>query len=270
GGILKNAVINSNQYKFAWFMEIFAYCAVDIFALFSLSALCIIANYEMLYNAAGIRRKSIFIGTGIYSAIAIFAAAGYTSRYLTFAHAAVYYVVFSAVISLVFHKEFSLKEISAFAGLPIIICYAFSSLEGILNHTNGIYYLLLMLNFSSVCDMGAYFTGVTLGKHKLCPEISPKKTVEGAIGGIVSSFIVAIILVFAFGFKQKILVTLLLTAPFCILGMVGDLFASVIKRGAGIKDYGNLIPGHGGVLDRVDSILMIAPVLYIFINLRVL
>ena len=69
---------------------------------------------------------------------------------------------------------------------------------------------------------------------------------------------------------SKLAVTLILTVPFCILGMVGDLFASAIKRGAGIKDYGKLIPGHGGVLDRVDSILMIAPVLYLLIGYGVI
>jgi len=133
-------------------------------------------------------------------------------------------------------------------------------LNGIISGENGIYYLLLLLNFSSVCDMGAYFVGVTLGKHKLCPNLSPKKTVEGAIGGIVSSLVVTAILCLCF--HKTMWIMLLLTIPFCILGMIGDLFASAIKRAVGIKDYGNLIPGHGGVMDRLDSIIMIAPLMY--------
>ena len=137
-----------------------------------------------------------------------------------------------------------------------------------MSHENGIYYLLLLLNFSSVCDMGAYFVGSTLGRHKLCPNISPKKTVEGAAGGIVSSLIVSVIIVLCF--SEKLLPVLIVTVPFCILGMAGDLFASVIKRAAGIKDYGRLIPGHGGVLDRVDSILMTAPLLYLLISAGVI
>ena len=79
-----------------------------------------------------------------------------------------------------------------------------------------------------------------------------------------------LILVFSFGYGDKLLPTVILTIPLCIIGMLGDLFASAIKRSVGIKDYGALIPGHGGVLDRVDSILLIAPVLYIFVELGVL
>lgn len=128
----------------------------------------------------------------------------------------------------------------------------------------------MLLNFSSVCDAGAYFVGSTLGRHKLCPNISPHKTVEGAIGGIVSSVIVTYILGFSFSFEKNLANAALLTVPFCILGMIGDLFASAIKRAAGIKDYGNLIPGHGGILDRFDSIIMTAPLLYLFIALGVI
>ena len=127
----------------------------------------------------------------------------------------------------------------------------------------------MLLNFSSICDMGAYFVGVTCGKHKLCPEISPKKTVEGALGGILSSIIISFILTLIFSIN-KAYVLIPLTVLFCIIGMLGDLFASVIKRSVGLKDYGNLIPGHGGILDRFDSILLIAPVLYIFIEFGVL
>lgn len=109
---------------------------------------------------------------------------------------------------------------------------------------------------------------MTIGKHKLCPEISPKKTIEGAIGGIVLSIICAIIILFAFG---KTNVTLLMLAvPLCILGIIGDLFASVIKRSVGIKDFSNLIPGHGGVLDRIDSIIMVAPFMFLLIKFGII
>ena len=131
----------------------------------------------------------------------------------------------------------------------------------------GIYYLLLLINFSSVCDTGAYFIGSFFGKHKLCPEISPKKTVEGAIGGIGSSLIVSVILALCFGNKGHLVVTLIATVLLCIVGIMGDLFASTIKRSVGLKDYSNLIPGHGGILDRFDSMLLIAPVLYSFMVL---
>lgn len=174
----------------------------------------------------------------------------------------VVYVIACGILILVYQEEFDLGKITVLCGMPLLYAYAFSTLPSIIISTGGIYYLLLVLNFSCVCDMGAYFVGVSLGKTKLCPAISPKKTVEGALGGIVSSIIVSLIITLCFGYFDKILPVILLTIPLCAAGMAGDLFASIIKRKVGIKDYGNLIPGHGGVLDRVDSILFISPLVY--------
>ena len=179
------------------------------------------------------------------------------------------FVVLAVVLIIKNHKKFSMGQIAAFIGMPIIISNAFLCLGSIINSTNGIYYLLLLINFSSVCDMGAYFIGVNFGSHKLCPEISPKKTVEGALGGILSSIVISFVLTLIFG-VNKAYILIPLTVLFCIIGMMGDLFASVIKRSVGLKDYGSLIPGHGGILDRFDSILLIAPVLYIFVKFGVL
>ena len=83
----------------------------------------------------------------------------------------------------------------------------------------------MLLNFSSICDMGAYFAGSALGRHKLCEQISPKKTVEGAVGGVVLSLVTTVIIVFSFSMTAKLVLFLLLTVPFCIVGMLGDLFA---------------------------------------------
>lgn len=117
-------------------------------------------------------------------------------------------------------------------------------------------------------DSMAYFTGYFFGKHKLCPSISPKKTIEGSIGGIVGSVILC-------GFFAYFVIPSLLfhCIAMGILGGVvsqfGDLTASLFKRKMGIKDYGNLIPGHGGILDRVDSLLFTAPFIYYYIMLMI-
>ena len=110
------------------------------------------------------------------------------------------------------------------------------------------------------------------GKHKLCPEISPKKTVEGAIGGIAGSMLLSYCLYLVYtellSYKGISLVHVLISgAIFAVVGMVGDLFASQLKRKCGIKDYGNLMPGHGGVLDRFDSVLLIAPCFYTYLSI---
>jgi phosphatidate cytidylyltransferase len=110
-------------------------------------------------------------------------------------------------------------------------------------------------------DMFAYFTGVLFGRHKLCPKISPKKTVEGGIGGILGSTLFC----GAFGYfalREHFWVCLVIGILGGAVSQLGDLAASVIKRQLGIKDYGKLIPGHGGILDRFDSVLFTAPLVY--------
>lgn len=231
--------------------------------------------YELIHNAAGINSRLAVYGACIfillfvlsrdYNVVDRFAYSNLIPAFLS-----TVYFIFAAFCVLKNHKDFNLSHIAVLCAMPIVLGYAFSTLGLVISESGSIYYLLLLFNFSSVCDMGAYFVGVTMGKHKLCPNISPKKTVEGAIGGIVSSIVVSLILTLCFGMFDKIIITLLLTVPLCVLGMIGDLFASSIKRAVGLKDYGSLIPGHGGILDRVDSILMIAPLLYLLTCVGVL
>jgi len=112
-------------------------------------------------------------------------------------------------------------------------------------------------------DIFAYFVGCAIGKRKLCPTISPKKTVEGAIGGVIGSTLLCGL----FGyicFKELIIHCLIIGFLGSFFAMTGDLVASAFKRKMGIKDYGNLIPGHGGILDRFDSVLFVAPFVYYY------
>lgn len=241
------------------------------------------AVYELTHNVAKIKSKIALIGACVYAFLATFTMLfdwikhprfvllssfrtvqdewGYKLSAL--AVITIVYFVYSVIMVLANHKEMTLGAIGMLCAMPLFVVGAFSCLGSVINYENGLYYLLMLFNFSSICDMGAYFVGVTCGKHKLCPEISPKKTVEGAIGGIVSAVVFALVFMFAFSQTEKLVSTLILTVPLCIVGMMGDLFASSIKRSVGLKDYSNLIPGHGGVLDRVDSILLIAPVMYL-------
>ena len=113
-------------------------------------------------------------------------------------------------------------------------------------------------------DAGAYYTGRALGKHKLAPSISPGKTWEGAIGGIVAALAMAAIAHFWFFRDLPLRYMLPLAAIMSLLGIFGDLAESALKRGAGAKDAANILPGHGGMLDRLDSLLFNAPVIYYF------
>lgn len=252
----------------------------------AVAILAAIAVYELIHNAAGIKCKASIIGAIFYSVLVVFildknllqmllkwigASELLEINYIgaiiqneAVIILSVFYFVYAVCMVLKNNKEFGLGAIISLCAMPLILSYAFSSLSNVINfEQDGIYYLLMMFNFASVCDMGAYFVGSAMGKTKLCPNVSPKKTVEGAFGGIISSMIVSAILSAAF--SKDIMMAIILTIPFCVIGMLGDLFASAIKRSVDLKDYGSLIPGHGGILDRFDSMLLIAPVFYIVI-----
>ncbi|MEG1873245.1 MAG: phosphatidate cytidylyltransferase [Ruthenibacterium sp.] len=138
---------------------------------------------------------------------------------------------------------------------------------------DAIYFILLILGFAWGGDSAAYFTGRALGKHKLAPVVSPHKTVEGAIGGVLGSMLLGVLVTLGYTlFFGKIagitieslgiryyLAIMVLGGIGSVLGILGDLFASAVKRQCDIKDYGTIFPGHGGVLDRFDSVMFIAP-----------
>lgn len=115
-----------------------------------------------------------------------------------------------------------------------------------------------------ITDTCAYFSGFLFGKHKLWPQISPKKTIEGAVGGVIGS--IAVSALFGYFMAPQLLMHYIIIGFIgSVSGQLGDLIASAFKRRMGIKDFGELIPGHGGLLDRFDSILLTAPVIYYYI-----
>jgi phosphatidate cytidylyltransferase len=116
-------------------------------------------------------------------------------------------------------------------------------------------------------DTGAYYTGRSIGRHKLAPRVSPGKTIEGSIGGFVAAAIVGLISKLIFFPTMPIWHALALGAVIGVVSQVGDLAESLLKRGAEVKDSGNIFPGHGGMLDRVDSILFCAPIIYYYSRL---
>lgn len=132
---------------------------------------------------------------------------------------------------------------------------------------NGLYLAFLIFICSWGCDTSAYCVGKLIGKHKMAPVLSPKKSIEGAIGGVVGTALLTILYLSIFKSQMEIdTVTIFvlagISAVAAFISMVGDLTASAIKRNYDIKDYGSLIPGHGGVLDRFDSMIITAPIIY--------
>ena len=145
----------------------------------------------------------------------------------------------------------------------IFFCYhiAWISTWGAMDY---LVWLVVITAFGT--DIMAYFSGYALGKHKLCPKISPKKTIEGSIGGTLGSIILCGL--FGFFFAKELLIHCLIVGLLGgVISQFGDLTASVFKRKMGIKDYGNLIPGHGGILDRFDSVLFTGPLVCYYFTL---
>ena len=141
------------------------------------------------------------------------------------------------------------------------------------NEKHGLFMILFIAFCAWITDAMAYFVGSFCGKHKLCPNISPKKTVEGAIGGVVGCTIATVVLYAVFTnliFETKennYLAVVLITIFLSIISMCGDLTASVIKRNFGIKDFGKIIPGHGGIMDRFDSLIFVVAAFYAIFNI---
>ena len=162
-------------------------------------------------------------------------------------------------------KVLGFGDVAAIFTSVTYVTVSFSAMSLTRYMQNGIYILCLIFVAAWGCDTFAYFTGRLFGKHKLAPHLSPKKTVEGSIGGIVFAVICCIIYGFivslATGIKANYLVLALLGLVLSVVSQIGDLWASLIKREHGIKDYSQMLPGHGGVMDRFDSILAVSTVL---------
>ena len=168
------------------------------------------------------------------------------------------------------HKEIRYEQVFFVLAVMILVPQAMSAIIRIHNFSEkeGLFLLIMGLCGAWIADTGAYFSGVALGKHRLCPEISPKKTVEGFIGGILTTGIVYAVAfcIFAGGFDIRFALFAFITGAVCaVIGTVGDLSASMVKRQIGFKDYGKIMPGHGGLMDRYDSVLFVLPTFYAFI-----
>ena len=145
----------------------------------------------------------------------------------------------------------------------VVVPFLFSALVRIFAKEKGIYLVFIPFVLSFLSDTGAYFAGRFFGKRKLAPIISPNKTVEGVIGGVLTTVLGMLIycLIMHLGFHLQVnyLYAVLYGVVGAMAGVFGDLSFSAVKRQTGIKDYGNLIPGHGGILDRFDSMTLVAP-----------
>ncbi len=153
-------------------------------------------------------------------------------------------------------KKYNLNDALFLVGSVVFIGLSFNLL--VITRNFNIMYLIYLLLITTMTDTFALFTGMLIGKHKLAPEISPKKTIEGSIGGsLMGTVIATLFYTTVISSSVPLIFVILITLGLTVIGQLGDLAFSAIKRYYGVKDFSNLIPGHGGILDRLDSLIFV-------------
>lgn len=236
-------------------------------------AASLISSYEY-FNAVGISEFKNLSSIGYLGAIII--PFGFLVSSMTALIFVYVYITVLFIIMMVGNKKPTLVQVALLIAGLLYIPYFLSHIIFIRSMEFGNVYIWLVFIGAFMTDSAAYFSGTLIGGRKLCPSISPKKTVAGAIGGLLGcgvGFLIFGLIVNGFlgdyllGANRLSLWWLfVLGAITGVVSEIGDLIASVIKRQFGIKDFGNILPGHGGILDRCDSIIMVSPVIYIFIE----
>ena len=243
-----------------------------------IAAITLIAVHE-IYSALGFEKKDWLM----YAVLVPYTLLVMTSNYQVMRRLVMpmsfLLVTFYAIYLVVRNGTISYQKASGllmFSGIVIFCFYSFIRLKELLPVEqygyDAVFFILLILCFAWGGDTAAYFAGRAFGRHKLAPIVSPHKTVEGAVGGVLGSMAAGCVLTLVYSLLSKTynvlsihvlarhyMVLLGMGAVASVLGILGDLFASAVKRQAGIKDYGTIFPGHGGILDRFDSVMFIAP-----------
>ncbi len=227
-----------------------------------------IALWEM-YRAVGVADRRILVAAGM--AVPVFVLFGFMSPRPQSVYMAIwFYLLFLFAVLVIRHKAYSFEDISKFFTVTILLSLLFSHVAWMRQTENGLWNTFAIFVGAWITDTCAYFAGRAFGRHKLAPVISPKKTVEGAVGGAVGAALLMCVyglLVGRFTGLAANLPHLLALGLLCgVVSQLGDLAASAVKREYGLKDYGRIMPGHGGVMDRFDSVLFVAPLVYHFVG----
>ncbi len=250
-------------------------CSEYIVFPIALALLAVIAVFEIL-RVIGVHKKLLLAVPAYILAIAFPISAYFVKSegVITFLLilAAIVYVYLMWLMGVSIFSKGSIRfstiaEVFASA-LYVVVSFTSMSLLRYIDKTVGVFCVVLVFVICWVCDVSAFAVGSLMGKHKLIPEVSPKKTVEGAIGGVVFSALLCLVygLVIQLLFKQvqpNYLYLFIFGLVLSVVSQLGDLVASLIKREYGIKDYGSIFPGHGGIMDRFDSVLAVSTILLI-------
>ena len=240
----------------------------------ALALLSVVATFEMM-RVFGVHKKLVLSLPAYIIAAAMpilsyfdFARGEGRLNFLLIAVGTLFvYLIYLFFVAVFMRGELKYSVVSEIFTASLYVISSFTAISVMRYMTGGIWFLVMLLVAAWGSDTFAYFTGMLFGKHKLIPEISPKKTIEGSVGGIVCATLLMTLFGFLVGtftsLTPNYLVLVLSGLILSAASQVGDLIASLIKRENGIKDYGRVFPGHGGVMDRFDSVLSIATALMI-------
>lgn len=228
--------------------------------------ICALLGICELYKAFGFIKKPVILISGMVMTVLIM-----QSRFVDYniiLAAFFVYAVIMACCMLGSHKEFCFSDMATAVFCIFYVPVSLLTLYNVRCEEHGFYLLWIALGGAWVTDSFAYFCGRLFGKHKLCPNISPKKTIEGSVGGSFFTVVIGIVFGYCINRFAGVEVNYIALAVLCLIcaavSQIGDLTASIIKREKGIKDFGNIMPGHGGFMDRFDSTLFVAPAVYVF------
>lgn len=250
------------------------FCYNTIVFNFFVALIGAIAVYELLHSTGYVKNPVILTASCLYAVVVPFFETLGVPNLHVYATVGYFIILFAVLLKCHVSTKFQEIALSFFVSLVVPVAFSITILMRDF-HDHGIFYTLLVCAAAWLTDSAAYFSGRAFGRHKMAPLISPHKTVEGAVGGLVVTTISYPLLCLGY---QAILANMGVTVTFdwfavmvlglicSAAGMAGDLLASVIKRQTGIKDYGNIMPGHGGVMDRFDSFLLVAPTFYLLIQ----
>ncbi len=241
------------------------------------------ATYE-LTKAVGAKSKVLFALSSLVSAFSV-CAVGFKIQLPIIPVLFSFYVLLMLVVTVVLNQKIKYTDtvMALFASVAVpyslscfIRLYEIGDINSAFNHFDGFFLVAMAFSCSWLTDAFAFLVGRKIGKHKMSPHISPKKSVEGAVFGTIITAAINVVLLFAFSLvatkighapllgesAMKYLIAFPISCVLSVISMFGDLAASVLKRNVGIKDYSNLLPGHGGIVDRFDSCLFVLPVLF--------
>ena len=236
-----------------------------------MAAVAAVAIYEVLKVGGLSGRKTLTVGAMIFAAAFVFCSdPNFPWHRLLLTLATFLLILLTFTYYLKEYKNTTLPDLAFGLMMTLLVAFFFSAVVLTRRTEQGFWNLAMIYLLAWVPDTGAYFSGALFGKHKLAPVISPKKTIEGAVGGLVVC--VGISYLFAWlvsltGATVNYGIVLVYAVVGTLISILGDLTASLIKRHYNVKDYGNLIPGHGGIMDRFDSIWFVAPFVYLMIQL---